>query len=447
MVSRNNNSEAIAQAVAQGVSIALTTTMQEIRPNLDNPAPNRLYSIQLRVFDGSDGQTWEDWCSHVEEKMKLHRVSDETDIANVARTFLAGTAAAYRKSLPEDSIKTWEELKTMFSRRFGRMVSQQHRLHELLDLKQADSIESHVNNFIGKLATVNRRPDDLAIVLFQRSCKAEIASDLRRVEASTLEEACRRAIQVAAASSQLASSTSPVITPQPLPAITSIEALRVKKHGVRCFGCGRMGHIAKDCRAKKKGIGKSNPYRKPVGINSLEADELILGAYEATNKPRLVYMVHLLGQRVHFLIDTGAEASVIDRGLCVKLQIPLKKVDIMIRAVGGSRPIVYGKTDELEFKIGKLISKWKFIVTDYIGHDGILGMDWLVNVGAVIDAKNRSITIDDLPLDGWQKNIKKIMMIDAESNQKDDDVKDGWLDDIGFKQILCNYFDCVFFFL
>jgi hypothetical protein len=99
------------------------------------------------------------------------------------------------------------------------------------------------------------------------------------------------------------------------------------------------------------------------------------------------------------LIDTGSAKSILKENLVEKIDIKPEPEDILgsIRGVGGTE-FVYIKQIDLLYLNNTCVRNFKVDIgeMDYgFDIDGILGMDFLLKINAIIDLKNRIIkTID-----------------------------------------------------
>ena len=71
---------------------------------------------------------------------------------------------------------------------------------------------------------------------------------------------------------------------------------------VKCYGCGKMGHFKRDCRAKGNQSNKAAPTEHSVAMMARLADTTEKTAAEMT----------AVGKRVDWVLDTGANAHIIN---------------------------------------------------------------------------------------------------------------------------------------
>ncbi|CAB4042256.1 gap-Pol poly, partial, partial [Paramuricea clavata] len=122
-----------------------------------------------------------------------------------------------------------------------------------------------------------------------------------------------------------------------------------------CYKCGKMGHVANECRSTGTGSRQPN-YRQRSAENYCFTR---IGAHEQK-----------------CLVDTGATVSLISREL---ISGPLKPCSLKARGIGGEELQVLGMK-ESEVSIGTLTISHQFMVVG-MGSTCILGADFLTSNG------------------------------------------------------------------
>lgn len=117
--------------------------------------------------------------------------------------------------------------------------------------------------------------------------------------------------------------------------------------------------------------------------------------------PQVSMSIHHAGRRLdldNVLLDTGSASTIFSADRLLDIDLRCERTDILnrIRGVGGTE-FVFSKTiDELslgdlkvadfEIEVGAMDYGFSFEL------EGILGMDFLERIGAVIDLRNRRVT-------------------------------------------------------
>jgi len=138
----------------------------------------------------------------------------------------------------------------------------------------------------------------------------------------------------------------------------------------------------------------------PLGIiNNLAVDAVPLES--AGRLPHLVYQGRYNGQQISWIVDTGAEVTVLAETTARRLNIPTRRSQArIIDASGDNAPVKIGLMRNIHFGAIK-VSEFEVAVTnlkivrenfkDNRGRpiDGIIGMDFLEKSHALLDSKSR----------------------------------------------------------
>jgi len=104
----------------------------------------------------------------------------------------------------------------------------------------------------------------------------------------------------------------------------------------------------------------------------------------------------LNGKVGYFLIDTGANISVIDEGVTSKYNVFIYSfLDMTVDGIGGKNPLYYTNNTELIYKGQVIRINFKSTdlsnLTNHLGFIGIIGSDFLIQNKMIIDYKNKVI--------------------------------------------------------
>ena len=157
--------------------------------------------------------------------------------------------------------------------------------------------------------------------------------------------------------------------------------------GIKCFKCNRTGHKAKECRvARVNNVvpveGTDGDYvRKPRTVDVFvlyTGMQSILGTDGTVN-----------GHQVHFAIDSGATASIISVDVVNKYKIEISESDVIVRLADNSMSKVMGITVPVTVQVGEKQTQLRLLVLDHSEYQVLLGLDWLVATGAVLNARDQ----------------------------------------------------------
>lgn len=121
-------------------------------------------------------------------------------------------------------------------------------------------------------------------------------------------------------------------------------------NSIICWNCNGKGHFARDCRNKRNFNNNRVPTSPYPSRQSEHRANVIqycnnLGSDVESNHDELIYQtVHISGERVDALVDSGSELSLIDYGLCCRLGLTIEQYDgRSVRAVNGHDVNIIGK--------------------------------------------------------------------------------------------------------
>eukprot|EP00731_Ephydatia_muelleri_P004049 Em0002g225a len=145
--------------------------------------------------------------------------------------------------------------------------------------------------------------------------------------------------------------------------------------GPVCWGCGKKGHVKRDC-----------PQRRTAFKNHLPSESAAVSA-------SLFIYGFLEGHRTKMLVDTGSAVTIIRRDIWDG--ISRKQLETPVRAVlaaNGNEISLSGQGDVL-VQVGDLSVRHNVLVADCLTQDCILGSDFLLLHGCVIDLLNHSLLV------------------------------------------------------
>ena len=147
-------------------------------------------------------------------------------------------------------------------------------------------------------------------------------------------------------------------------------------------------------------------------INPAQVDETSAEIIESKKDryDRMTVPVTIGGQGpFRFMIDTGAQATVVTRGLTEKLNFqPLGSATLV--AMGSRKPVQMVEVDGLEFAERTLNNIYApMLEAQHIGADGILGLDSLQDMRVMIDFRKQTIAVNDSKALGGNKGYEIIV--------------------------------------
>ncbi|XP_073298509.1 uncharacterized protein [Primulina huaijiensis] len=148
----------------------------------------------------------------------------------------------------------------------------------------------------------------------------------------------------------------------------------------KCFICGQEGHKAVDC-PRNKGSTLSRAY--------------VMHAEAEPDSTLITGRIYIAGVATHALLDSGATNSFISE-YCIKRQgtIPVAMDSgFRVSIPSGNQMFTSQVVKRLELRLQKYGVQADLIVLPLPEFDIILGIDWLSSHGAVIDFRQRSVSV------------------------------------------------------
>ncbi|XP_073017946.1 uncharacterized protein [Primulina eburnea] len=170
---------------------------------------------------------------------------------------------------------------------------------------------------------------------------------------------------------------------QPCPQCSRFHFDECRWGTFKCFVCGQEGHKAADC-PKNKGPTTGRAY-------VMHAEE----AEAAPDSTLITGRIYIAGVATHALLDSGATHSFISESFVKRLGIIPVAMDLGFRVSipSGDQMFTSRIVRGLELTLQQKTVQADLIVLPLPEFDIILGMDWLSSHGAVIDFRQRSVSI------------------------------------------------------
>lgn len=163
-----------------------------------------------------------------------------------------------------------------------------------------------------------------------------------------------------------------------------------KFRNANCNKCGRVGHIARVCRSSTADSMHKKNYSNTRQLNEenvdhSNTDDVVLSlkdesinSINLSMKPKLWHEDCVVGgASVRFLVDTGSEVTTIPKKLAIATGYQVSKSGFCgLRAFGGSKPLIFGKMEDVQIKLGGESAVGTVLISE--DHEqALLGMNFI----------------------------------------------------------------------
>ncbi|KAA8495820.1 Transposon Ty3-I Gag-Pol polyprotein [Porphyridium purpureum] len=328
---------------------------------------------------------------------------------------------------PQEVPTTWNDFAALVSARFTPLDSIRRARDKLTHLSQKGPAHAYVAAFQDAALVIPDLSDAEMMDRFVRGLKPEVRLEVYKRGVSTFAEAAQVAVVVDdAIHATRGVRDSSVRTPffgraaqeGPVPMeLGNVQGQRRVRSELKCWNCGKPGHIARKCPEARKtiqqlegdsleryetsrggngdrcgGLGKPRSgCPTPCGRNSSANQPVIkeLGGMGAAMLLRVRGKVHKSDGEATFLIDSGAtdnfmSVDFVQKSDGLKRKASWKRDHVTL--ADGSVLEIAGEVSNVKFTLSDGYSgAANFAICRIAGQDAILGMEWLKRENPVID--------------------------------------------------------------
>ncbi|KAA8496806.1 Transposon Ty3-I Gag-Pol polyprotein [Porphyridium purpureum] len=328
---------------------------------------------------------------------------------------------------PQEIPTTWNDFAALVSARFTPQDSIRRARDKLTRLSQKGPAHAYVAAFQNAALVIPDLSDAEMMDRFVRGLKPEVRLEVYKRGVSTFAEAAQVAVVVDDAihatrgvrdSSVRAPFFGRAAQEGPVPMeLGNVQGQRRVRTELKCWNCGRPGHIARKCPEARKsiqqlegdsleryetsrggnedrcgGLGKPRSgCPTPCGRNSSANQPVIkeLGGMGAAMLLRVRGKVHKSDGEATFLIDSGATDNFMSVDFVLKSDGLKQKASWKrdhVTLADGSVLETAGEVSNVKFELSDGYSgAANFAICRIAGQDAILGMEWLKRENPVID--------------------------------------------------------------
>ncbi|GFV39395.1 retrovirus-related Pol polyprotein from transposon 412 [Trichonephila clavipes] len=426
-------------------------------------APYSKPSIKLSTYDGKS--SWQVYKTQFFIVADANQWDSQTKACQLAAS-LRADAADILQTLPETQRLDFDALVNALELRFGeKCVKDYSRL-------QLKSRQQKVSDTLQELATDVERLSHLAfsdcptevreVLALQHFIDGvrdpEIQKALRMADLKDLKGALVFAMKLEAAQqatrkdrqpiravneSDTSNSSVELLERQMRSFMNRVESLMSQKADgkktLKCWTCGREGHLQRSCRARQ-GAETNSASRKEVSEKLINGHlvgrrlpdfgkphfQVCQISTKSTGENGIFIMGHVNELPCNMIIDTGANVSIIRNDLAQKLKEKLiwTPPRVVLQTVTGEKIDIHGKL-KVKIKFGDTTYQHAVYVAD-IADPFILGLDFLKEHGFTLDFnKNELRSIhEEVTIFKIEHRTESIRQVTANEKVREDQMAD-----------------------
>ena len=379
-----------------------------------NVIGERRRRIPFTSFKSGTATEAQEWIDHFEQLCHYGKFT-ETDMLDELSIRLEGPALKWLSGLPTEATANWQNFRSSFVYHYaGGARPTRTALAELKKLVQGNSPMAEFGpKLLDLLEKAGVMGTDLQLDFLwdkmDKNLKEKVVisrpKDLRDAIAIAIElEYALGKINTVVPKSLLTISE---VTPMEDVQTTNSQTFK-KPNEKRCYYCKKKGHYKSEClkrqhNMKKKSQGghqqnaaqvettavKEQPVQDDIFAHLLDQNE----AQVTSNKSslRIYVTLHIGGQQVKALVDTGSTHSTATETVINRLQIPVTRTAPTAIAYGNKSRQITTKAARIKFKVDDQLESCNLIIVENQNEEIILGMDWFTSAQVLIDPINRRL--------------------------------------------------------
>lgn len=385
---------------------------QRILMNGSYPAVDR-----LPMFKGENRDEVEEWFIKAENIAEICGIPSNYFL-KIILDKLTGNAfhIACRMLKEGNGVVEWIRFRSAFFKMCSQSDNQYDLKKQLRELS-LDKCEGNFDNFLYKFQGIANRlvgvDEDQLIFEFLEGLPLELRADIIARNANKRLEECMtvaRHLSALLPNRREMNESNFAYTKQ-YQGKSNLEAKKLNNENspnekrdeepkVRCLNCKQMGHIAKHCPAEKANLAKEEE-------RDDDEDELAEGYYDySVNMVRVISMTaacheimtilaYVNGIKLKCAVDSGATTSIMGWRTANKYGFTIFPSQVRIKSQDNKIERVKGIIKEARIEVEGRIGTIDLLVTNHEDYDVLLGLNWLVEMGAMLIPREKRIAFPD----------------------------------------------------
>ena len=290
---------------------------------------------------------------------------------------------------------------------------------KLMELKQEDDFEMFIKKFSNLINQIKDVGEEDKITMFLKALRPQVKYEIEKAEVDTLQEAimiARKFEKMKAKTFEKKPTNINFINKNYMKnnnykSGNTVGKKIFEKKDIICYKCQKSGHIAKNCFANNMNNNKNNKAfgrseikkcfkcgkpghfankcnmksvryvneKKEYDVNAVE---VLVNSVSNENAMRVDGYVN--GNKVEFILDSGAAISVINERVLNKYNMSIFKTNQKIKTATNDVRNAIGTTGNVRVEIKGQVVEMQFLIVDHDDHEALLGYDWFMATGAGI---------------------------------------------------------------